>query len=279
MPPHQPRGRLRLLLLLLLWSAPLRAADADLVTAWRQVAAFFTKEAMWTLEALPSVSDEAGRREQAFCRAVILLDHQPSTEAKIDQAETILRGLAGEGDEIAAAARYMLARSLQFYRQQADPAGAAELYLTVLDDPRAGPWGDQARVKLALLRLYVLPAPNPSARVAAVRPLLDGASGDEAKRDLHRLMARATLFYDLPPAAALEDLEKAEAIGGLQGEPHADQLVQLAELNLELGRPEPAARHHARLEAEYPRDVRAWALREKLAGRPAPARAKFDHAP
>jgi len=279
MSPHQPRGCLRLLLPLLLLSAPLRAEE-DLTAVWRQVTAFFAKEAMWALEALPPTPEAATQRERDFCHAVILLDLQPLTEARLDEAENrLLRLIATDEDEIAAAARYLIARSRQLYRQRPDHAGAARLYRETMAHPRGGPWAELARVKLALLELYVLPAANPPARIAAARTLLVGAGEDFTRRDLHRLIARATLFYDLDPAGALADLLAAEAIGGLQGEPHADQLVQLTELAWEFGRTTEAARFHARLVAEHPRDVRAWGLAEKLSGRPAPARGRFGHAP
>lgn len=254
-------------------------AEPTLPEVWRQVTTFFTKEALWAWEKLPPAGDALSAREQAFCRAVILLDHQPLTESKLDEAEALFREVAGPRDELAAAARFMLARSKQLYRQQPDHVAAAAIYRELLAAPEAGPWGDLARVKLALLELYVLPAGSPAQRIATARTLLDGVVAPEARRDLLRLLARATLFYDLPARAALDDLESAEAIGGLRGEPHADQLVQLFELNLEFGRQEAAARHLTRLETEYPRDVRAWALNEKLAGRPAPVRAPFSHDP
>lgn len=254
-------------------------AETTLPEVWRQVTTFFTKEALWAWEKLPPAGDPISAREQDFCRAVILLDHQPLTESKLDEAEALLREVAGPRDELAAAARYMLARSKQLYRQQADHTAAAAIYRELLAAPEAGPWGDLARVKLALLELYVLPAESPPQRIATARALLEGVVEPDARRDLHRLLARATLFYDLPARAALDDLEVAETIGGLRGEPHADQLVQLFELSLEFGRREPAARYLEKLRAEHPRDVRAWALNEKLAGRPAPVRAQFSHDP
>jgi len=252
-----------------------------LSAVWRQVTAFFAKEAMWALEALPPTPEAATQRERDFCHAVILLDLQPLTESRLDDAEQRFHRLraARNDDEIAVAAGYLLARSRQLYRQRPDHAEAARLYRETMAHPRGGPWAELARVKLALLELYVLPAVNPSARIAAARTLLTGAGEDFTRRDLHRLIARATLFYDLDPAGALADLLAAEAIGGLQGEPHADQLVQLTELAWEFGRTAEAARFHARLVAEHPRDVRAWGLAEKLAGRPAPARGRFGHAP
>jgi hypothetical protein len=254
-------------------------AETTLPEVWRQVTTFFTKEALWAWEKLPPAGDPLSAREQAFCRAVILLDHQPLTESKLDEAEALLRDVTGPRDELAAAARYMLARSKQLYRQQADHTAAAAIYRELLAAPEAGLWGDLARVKLALLELYALPAESPRARIATARTLLAGVVEPEAQRDLLRLLARATLFYDLPARAALDDLETAETIGGLQGQPHADQLVQLFELSLEFGRRESAARYLEKLRAEHPRDVRAWALNEKLAGRPAPARTTFSHDP
>ncbi len=256
-----------------------RAATEVETGVWRLVSSYLNKEAQIALGDLPTPADAAAQREHAFLRAVVLLDSQPLTESKLDQVEALLRGVMSGEDELAGAATYLLARSRQLFRQTADPVGAAELYRRLLKAPQSGLWADQARAKLALLELYVLPAPHPRARLAAVRTLLAEVEGQEARRDLHRLLARATLFYDLSPAAALADLEAAEAIGGLQGEPHADQLVQLAELNLEFGRPGEAARYHALLAELHPRDVRIWALQAKLAGTPAPARGNFGDVP
>jgi hypothetical protein len=269
----------RLLSLLVCLGGPAHAAEESLTAVWRQVAAFFTKEGLWALQALPPTADAATQRERDFCHAVILFDLQPLTETRLDDAERRLQPLAAGDDEIARAARYLLARSQQIYRQQPDPAAAAELYRSLSAQPGGGSWAELARVKLALLELYALPASGPPARLKAAPALLAEAQDTTTRRDLHRLLARAVLFYDLDPAGALTHLEAAEAIGGLQGEPHADQLVQLAELNWELQHRERAIHFHARLAAEYPRDVRAWGLAEKLAGRPGPARGRPQDGP
>lgn len=280
MPLREPRRLLCRLLLTTLCCVPLGAADEDFTAVWRQVTAFFAKEAMWALEALPATPEAATQRERDFCHAVILLDLPPLTEARLDEAETRLRRLMGDReDELSAAARYLLARSQQLYRQRPDHGAAARLYRETMALPSGGDWAHLARVKLALLELYVLPAANPPARIATTRTLLEETEDPFTRRDLHRLIARATLFYDLEPTGAFENLLAAEGIGGLQGEPHADQLVQLTELAWEFGHHEQAAHFHTRLVAEYPRDVRAWGLAEKLAGRPAPVRGRFHHAP
>lgn len=275
--PH----RLTCLLLLLgggLASPHPIAAAGDVANVWQHLSIFLTPEAAVALRDLPATADPAQLRERDFAGAVILLDQQPLTEARLDEAEARFRMLAGGDDDIAAAALFLLARSRQLYRAQPDPVGAATLYTELTNAPHGGLWAGQARVKLALLHLYVLPTEGgPPARLANAGSLLAETLPAVVQRDLNRVLARATLFYDLNPAHALAHLEAAEILGGLRGAPHADQLVQLAELCWELGRREDAARYHARLKAEHPRDMRIWFFEQHLAGRPVPARASFGH--
>lgn len=283
MPLGFPRRLSRLILLLgvgLASAATPRAATDDVAEVWQPLSLFLTPEAAVALAQLPSTDDPRRQRERTFAGAVIQLDQQPLTEARLDLVEASFRALAEGDDDIAAASRYLLARSRQLYRATPDPGGAAAHYEELLGQPQGGLWAGQARVKLALLRLYVLPTPGgPATRIAAAAALLAAADlPDGVRRDLHRVLARATLFYDLDPAAALAHLEAAEAIGGLRGAPHADQLVQLAELCWEFGRHADAARYHERLKAGYPRDMRIWFFEQRLAGHPVPARAPFGHA-
>lgn len=255
-------------------------AGPPLTAIWGKVATYSSKEARWELDGLPP-ADAATERERDLCRAVVELDQQPLTESRLDRVTARLDALrAARGDDaVAHAALYLLGRIAQLYRAEPDLALAARCYRELAADPGAGHWGGRARVKLAALELYALPAAGPAQRLAAVDALIAAAGADDAvaRRDLHRIAARGVLFYNLPPRPALEHLLAADRIGGLTGTPAADQLVQIGELAWDLGDAALARRYYGRLRDEFPRDPRCFLMAQRLAGRPVPHRREELH--
>ena len=249
-------------------------------TVWRKVASYLSKEAQIELAGLPAPADAAAQREHEFCTAVVWLDRQPLTEARIDEVEARLKALLAveNNDEIGRASRFLLGRIAQLYRATPDVGQAAEYFRGLIEQPGPGRWADAARVKLAVLVLYALPgAGDGAARVAAVEAMLPGAKDPIVVRDLHRVAARAIMFYNLPPAPALRHLLAADEIGGLSGTLGADQLVQIGELAWDTGDVEMAKRYYERLRAEYPRDPRIYVMDQRNAGNPVPKRSEALH--
>lgn len=260
--------------------AAVGAGKPSLTDIWEQVAQYSSKEAAWALRDLPPAPNAASQRERDFCAAVVLLDQQPLSETRLDEAGQRFQALLAAGspdDAIARASLYLLGRIAQIYRAAPDIEQAADHYRRLLRLPHPGHWAELARVKLAVLELYALPAGDPAERLAAVNGLLAGAQTDMARRDLHRLAARGIMFYNLAPADALNHLLAADAIGGLTGTPAADQLVQIGELAWDTGQVDLAKRYYERLHREFPRDVRGYLMDQRLAGAPVPARGKELH--
>ena len=67
-------------------------------------------------------------REQDFAQAVVAVDYQPVTQARLHEAEATFAALAAGHDELAEAAAYMQARLYQVHFQQLDYPRAAALY-------------------------------------------------------------------------------------------------------------------------------------------------------
>lgn len=272
MPPLLPLGRVLgvgLCSLAVAWAQP-----HSEVAVWKKLAIYLSAEADRELEELPKVADAQEKRERDFCAAVVHLDQQPLSESRLNEVEQRLQALlaAEDNDEIARASRYLLGRIAQVFRATPDVAIAAEYFRGLVEQPGPGEWEEQARLKLTLLTLYALPIKTPAERLALAESYAKAARDPLAVRDMHRLLARAILFYNLPAAKALEHLLAADKIGGLSGTQGADQLIQIGELAWDEGKVEMAAHFYERLEKEYPRDPRIFTMQERLAGRPTPIR-------
>lgn len=241
---------------------------------WRKVSSYLTKEALIELKYLPAPRNADAQRERDFCMAVVILDQQPLSESRLDDVEMRLKSLvaARDDDEVANASRYLLGRIAQIYRGTPQMQEAEIYYRAVLERNESDEWTKLARVKLAVLELYVLPAPSRQARIDAVLALIEGADDQVTIRDLHRLVARAGMFFNFPPELALKHLIVADEIGGLQGTLGADQLVQIGELAMDTGQPKLSAHYYEKLRRDYPRDPRIYIHDQRQAGRPVPQR-------
>ena len=272
MPRLMPLGRLLCVVLCGLWSVS--AQPTAEVAVWEKLSVYLSAEAERELEELPEATDPFAMRERDFCAAVVHLDQQPLSESRLDDVEQRFQALLAveDNDEIARASRYLLGRIAQVFRARPDVARAAKYYRGLVEQPGPGEWEEQARLKLTLLTLYVLPIKTPAERIALAENYAAAAHDSIAVRDMHRLVARAILFYNFPPDRALEHLLQADKIGGLRGTQAADQLVQIGELAWDEGEAEMAAHYYERLQQEYPRDPRIFTMQQRLAGEPTPSR-------
>lgn len=244
------------------------------IAIWERLSVYQSAEAERELKQLPKASSLQAIRERDFCAAVVHLDQQPLSELRLDAVEqrfiTLLE--AEDNDEIARASRFLIGRIAQVFRAKPDAVKAAKYFRGLAEQPGPGIWDEQARLKLTLLTLYVLPIRTPSERIELAETYAAAARDPTAVRDMHRLVARAILFYNIPPARALEHLLQADKIGGLMGTQAADQLVQIGELAWDEGKTELAAHYYERLQKEYPRDPRIFTMQQRLAGEPTPTR-------
>ena len=230
------------------------AENQNDVGVWRKVSSYLTKEALIVLKDLPSPENAEAQRERDFCAALVTLDQQPLSESRLDDVETRLQtllALRGD-DDIANASRYLLGRIAQIYRGTPQMDAAEKYYRAVLKRGDSDEWAKLARVKLAVLELYVLPEESRQVRIDAVLALIDNTDDPVTQRDLYRLIARAGMFFNFPPELALKHLLAADEFGGLEGTLGADQLVQIGELAIDQRQPELSAHYYERLREEYP---------------------------
>ena len=275
-----PRLMSGVLVMLGIAVTPIWAAETDpLVGVWQKVSTYLTKEALLQLKDLPQPGDPNAQREYDFCAAVVQLDQQPLSESRLDDVEMRLKTLLNTDtkDEIDGASRYLLGRIVQLYRAEPNVVMAAKYYRELIERAGPGHWADIARVKLAVLILYALPATDAKERIDRAGALLVGTDDALAMRDLHRVLGRGVLFYNLPPPAAFDHLLAADKIGGLVGTLGADQLVQIGELAWDVGDENLAIKYYEKLRTEYPRDPRIFLMDQRLAGNPVPQRSEKIH--
>jgi len=249
------------------------------VGVWQKTSTYLTKEALIELKDLPDPQNATSQRERDFCTAVVTLDQQPLSESRLDDVDAKLKALlkAGIEDEIDSASRYLLGRIAQLYRADADVPLAVSYFRGLIERPGPGHYADIARVKLAVLLLYAVHTEDAVERVNQVEKLLPGTRDRLAVRDLHRVLARSIMFFNLPPEGALRHLLAADEIGGLVGTLGADQLVQIGELAWDTGEEELANNYYTRLREEYPRDARIFLMDQRNAGNPVPQRGEEIH--
>lgn len=274
MPRFAPYSLLGCLGFALLATGPVLAEVPNEVGVWQKMSTYLTKEALIELKDLPDPKDAASQRERDFCAAVVTLDQQPLSESRLDDVDSRLKALLDEGmeDEIDSASRYLLGRIAQLYRADPDVPLAVSYYRDLIKRPGPGHYADIARVKLAVLLLYAVHTEDAVERINQAEQLLPGTNDRLAVRDLHRILARGIMFYNLPPEGALKHLLAADKIGGLVGTLGADQLVQIGELAWDTGDEELANKYYERLRDEYPRDPRIFLMDQRNAGNPVPQR-------
>ncbi len=235
-------------------------APAELTQAWTSIANSRPQDVLRKWDA-----DRTSRPEQ-LAWATAQLSVQPTTDANLQAAGKVLTGLAGGDDELAAEAAYLQARLYQLYYAQPDYAKAAELYRALAARRPESHWAQLGLVKLAMLKLYVVPdsaAPGTD-RLAPAEALLAGIHEPLLQRDLHLQIGQAGIALKQPLARLLPHLVAADRIGGISGTAHEDLVVQLSVLSLRAGLPAQAKFYCERYLAEYPDNARAFTIRLKL---------------
>ncbi len=253
---------------LLLWlglasalPAGLRAGP-DVADAWELVGRHLANDARAGLQA----GQEHGSRETVFAAAVVGMDTQPVTEAGLRQVEARLTELARGGDEIADASAYLIGRLYQAHFFTPDYPRAAQEYERLAAKSPGSYWAQLGLVKLALLRLYLLPEPGgPAARLAAAEALLPRLSVLDLQRDAHLVIGRAALFHEQPMRGVLAHLLEADRLGGLTGLRRGELQLQIAELSRREGRWEQARIYFQRFVDENEVDGRVCIVKLKLA--------------
>lgn len=245
--------------------APLLAvgapAPADLSPAWTALANSRPKDV------LRQIDEQDTARSARLARAVALLSLQPATDENMAAAEAVFVELAHGTDDLAAEAAYLHARLHQLHYASPDYRQAADLYRALAAHQPQSHWAQLGLVKLALLKLYVLPestAPGTD-RLAPAEALLARITEPLLQRDLHLQIGQAGIMLQQPLARVLPHLVAADRIGGISGTAHEDLIVQIGVLSMRGGHWAQAREYFEQYLVEYPTNVRAFTVKNQLA--------------
>lgn len=183
------------------------------------------------------------------------------------QAEQLLVQLIDGDDEIAEQAAYLQARIYQLHLKQPDYPKAAELYRALAARRPQSHWAQLGLVKLALLKLYVLPDSTAAGadRLAPAEALLPQIHEPLLQRDLHLQIGQAGVILKQPLPRFVPHLEAAARAGGIAGTAGEDLVIQVGELSYRAGFLRQARDYFERYLKEYPTNVRAYAATQRIA--------------
>jgi len=249
------------------------AAGSELTAGWQALADYRAEQALKVFDRDLAATDPAVAREARFGRGVALLDRQPVSASQVEEARALFTALADSGtDDPAQGARFFLGRIAQHHLAQPDGAEAARQFRQLIAEHENSVWAQSALSRLALLEIYELdPSSPPAARLAGAEKLLAHARTPSAESELHLAIADAIFFYRLPAGSALPHLLAAERLGRLAWTARMEALVQIAELSRLAGNRQQAAQFYRTFLKENPRDLRHYAVSERLAEMEKPA--------
>ena len=248
-------------------AAPTASPPRALAEAWQTLSTGQCDDAIRQFAAA------GASREARLGLAMAQFNRPPVTASSLDDARQQFEQLTAGNDEVGHAARYFLGRLQQLHPLNPDPAAAARTYERLIATGADDRWCRLGLVKLAVLRLTVLPSPNGfAAQLASAEPLLARTADPVTQRDLHLVISEVRLHHELYDAGTLGHLQAALGEPTLPADLRADLLIQTARLSLKLGDPATARAHYERFLREFPKDRRHFTVQEALAhlGRPFP---------
>jgi hypothetical protein len=217
-------------------------------------------------DAFNQFSGQENSREAQLGAALALINRPPITPSSIEAARTHLSALAEGRDEFAHAARFFLGRLHQLNPIEPNPAGAAAEYEALIASGADDPWCRLALVKLAILRLTVVPPPGDAAApFATVNAFIGRTDDPRTQRDLHLIIAEARLNRRMYDAVTLRHLNAALAATGAKDALRTDLLIQIGRLAEKLGDRELARVHFQQFLTDYPKERRAYTVGAALA--------------
>jgi hypothetical protein len=234
-------------------------AKATLADAWQTLSIGFYSDAIDQFTATGT------SREAQLGLAIAQLNRPPVTPSSLAEAQRQFTQLAGD-DRVGHAARYFLGRFWQMHPMTPDPVAAGREYEQLVATGADDTWCRLALVKLAILRLSVLPAPGgTAARLAAVEPLLARTADPATQHDLHLVIAEARLNHRLYDITTLGHLQAAFATTREADTMRADLLIQIARVASLLGDRATARANYERFLRDYPKERRCFTVSEALA--------------
>ncbi len=205
-------------------------------------------------------------RESRLGRAMAQCNRPPVTTSSLGDAQRQFEELAAADDDIGHAARYFLGRLQQLHPMTPDPTAAARTYERLVATGADDRWCRLALVKIAVLRLTVLPSPNGlAAHLATAEPLLARTNDPVTRRDLHLVISEVRMHHQHYDATTLGHLQAALSEPTLPADLRADLLVQTAQVSLQLGDPAATRAHYGRFLREFPKDRRHYTVQQALA--------------
>ncbi|MFI5357864.1 MAG: hypothetical protein ACHQ4G_11055 [Opitutales bacterium] len=193
--------------------------------------------------------------------AASLLNEPPVTSGKINQAESLLRGLIAQGpaDSTTLYARYLLARVLHQHRSA--PIEEVEVaYRAVIASSPASPVAQVAASHLALLLFYQrtdLPVDARLREAQALEPVAAARALPEVACGYYRDLANAAMFYGVLNPEVLHWLKQAQAVGSGDEITQTTLTLQVAETARALGQRDTALAYYRRyLATAVPTDQR-----------------------
>jgi len=222
----------------------LAAQEPDLDDGWRLLSRYLYRDAGEVF----ARAQGADRRLVDFGRAAGLLNEPPVTAGKVRQAETLLQNVIAGGarDEVAAYARYLLARIADMHRN-APVAEVEAAYRALIEQGPAGPATQVAASHLALVLLYQRPDLAVPERLAAAHTLEPVAAAEllpDVAVAFYRTLADAALYYGRVDAQVVDWLRRAHAIGSSDELLQISLSLQIAETARATGRREVAINYY-----------------------------------
>jgi tetratricopeptide (TPR) repeat protein len=237
---------------------------------WEYAATTLIREASQHFGELVDASHlpHAARREATLGRAVVELQMQPFSNARITAARGWLEQLLAEDteDEVAIRARYLLGRMRQLHP---NGMGAGEVsppeFLVLLRDHPQHYLAQLAQVKRVLHRLYEWSPQEPAARRLEDAERWGANLHDPRLRsDFHLAMGEAYLFHADQQEPALRHFLAAERLGIPDSNARGTVLVQIGELSRLAGQREEAVRAYRSFLRDFRRDPRMLKIQDRL---------------
>lgn len=264
MSPSRPSFTLRFPLLLLSTSWAFAAPEPPPRDPWREVGTGNSLEAHALFTARES---DLSPRERSYGEAVALLNLQPRTEARIQRSADLLDAIiAGPEDKITIPARFLRARIDHIHRTPANLPAALRGYDELFAAHEEHPLAQLGATLAAMARIFAEETDPLGEPMAAAEAILPRLTDPTVQAGMHLMLANACIrLGERDQRRALGHFEAAHALGLRSPKIRANVLASIGGLSEEFGQPARALSAYETFLAEFERDDRAHAIRERLA--------------
>lgn len=197
--------------------------------------------------------------------AIALLNAQPVTQARTDEAAQLLQRLCESSNaDTAANATYFLARLETLHRHPPAFDKALALYDDLIAQHPRHVLAQQAVAKAGAIRIFNAPASDLQTTYARVAAQASTLTDTDARRDFHLMLADAATLLKLPDADILQHLLAANDVGISRRKNQADILIRIARTAERAGRTDLTRRYYNEFLTTFGRDPRAYYVRMQL---------------